>query len=246
MAAQSASSAELVTSLRFASNPRANFFDPLLQFGKVRPRPIDLFAARTAPELVVTDFGKRLEFVDYVGLSCLLQRCVTSKAPRERRDQFRKVKTADNLDCLFVGIVGARVISVLNDSVHEQTPITRQERSILASHHLEQLPVISVLVVSDIKSEETKIAGEGSQMSVSNKSTDANSLQALFRVKRATILDRKDRHFCGVRHCVIKTDYLFVDQNQINLRVRNATRLNDVFYGGLFRERTLDYCVARF
>ena len=246
MAAQSAISAELVTSLRFASNPRANFFDPLLQFGKVRPRPIDLFAARTAPELVVIDFGKRLEFVDYVGLSCLLQRCVTSKAPRERRDQFRKVKTADNLDCLFVGIVGARVISVLNDSVHEQTPITRQERSILASHHLEQLPVISVLVVSDIKSEETKIAGEGSQMSVSNKSTDANSLQALFRVKRATILDRKDRHFCGVRHCVIKTDYLFVDQNQINLRVRNATRLNDVFYGGLFRERTLDYCVARF
>jgi hypothetical protein len=62
---------ELVTSLRFASNPGANFFDSLLQFRKVRPRPVDLFAARTAAELFVIDFGERLEFVDYVGLGCL-------------------------------------------------------------------------------------------------------------------------------------------------------------------------------
>ena len=112
MAAQSASSAELVTSLRFASNSGAKFFDSLLQFRKVRARPVDLFAARTAPELVVVDFGKRLEFVDYVGLGCLFQRCVTSQATRERRDQFRKVKTPDNLDRLFIGILGAGAISV--------------------------------------------------------------------------------------------------------------------------------------
>jgi hypothetical protein len=176
MAAQSASSAELVTSLRFASNPEANFFDSLLQFRKVRARPVDLFAARTAPELGVVDFGKRLEFVDYVGLGCLFQRCVTSHAARERRDQFRKVKTADNLDRLFVGILGARAISVLNDPVHEQTPITRQKRSIFAGHHLEQLPVITVFRVGDIKPEQPKIARESSQMSISNKSCDSNHL----------------------------------------------------------------------
>jgi hypothetical protein len=101
---------------------------------------------------------------------CLFQQCVTSQAPRERRDQFRKVKTADNLDRLFVGVLGPRPISVLNDRVHEQTPITRQERSIFADHHLEQLAVISVLVVRDIKSEKTKIARESSQMPFSNKS----------------------------------------------------------------------------
>ena len=60
-------------------------------------------------------------------------------------------------------------ISVLNDRVHEQTPITRQERSIFAGHNLEQLPVISVLAVGDIKSEKTKIARQSSQMSISNK-----------------------------------------------------------------------------
>src|SRR6266853_58548 len=170
MAAQSASSAELVTSLCFASSPGANFFDSLLQFRKVRPRPVDLFAARAAAELVVIDFGERFEFVDYLSLGCVLQRCVTSQAPRERRDQFRKVKTTDNLNRLFVGVLRPRPISVLNDGVHEETPITRQKRSIFADHHLEQLPVISVLAVGDIKSEQAKIAREASQMSISNKS----------------------------------------------------------------------------
>jgi hypothetical protein len=110
MAAQSASSAELVTSLRFASNPGANFFDSLLQFGKVRPRPIDLFAARTAAEPAVIDFGKRLEFVDYLGLGGLFQRGVATQASRERRNQFQKLKAADNLDRLFLGVLRARVI----------------------------------------------------------------------------------------------------------------------------------------
>ncbi len=136
----------------------------------MRPRPIDLFAVRTAAELVVVDFGERFEFADYVGLGCRFQRGVTSQAPRKRRDQFRKVKTTDNLDRLFVGVLGPRPISVLNDRVHEQTPITRQERSIFADHHLEQLAVISVLTVGDIKSEQTKIAREASQMYISHKS----------------------------------------------------------------------------
>jgi len=137
MAAQSASFAEPVTSLRFSSNQRANFFDSLLQFTKVRPRPIDLFAVRTAAEPVVIDFGERLEFVDYVGLGCLFQRCITSQAACKRRDQFREVKTADNFDGLFIGVLGAGVISVLNDRVHEETPITRQECSIFVDHNCE-------------------------------------------------------------------------------------------------------------
>ena len=176
MAAQSASSAELVTSLRFASNPGANFLDSLLQFRKVRPRPVDLFAARTAPELVIVDFGKRLEFADYVGLGCLFQRCVTSQAARERRDQFRKVKTTDNLDRLFIGILGAGAISVLNDRVHEQTPITCQKRPILVGHDVEQFQVIGALVISDIKPEETHVPSQSSQVSISNKSINANYL----------------------------------------------------------------------
>lgn len=72
MGAESASFAELLTSLRFASNPQANVFDSLLQLGKVRPRPVDLLAARTPAKLVVINFGQRLEFVDYVLFGCFL------------------------------------------------------------------------------------------------------------------------------------------------------------------------------
>ena len=88
MAAQSASSVAHVTSLRFASNPRANLFDPPLQLGKMRPRPVYLPAIGAPSELVVVDFGKRLEFVDYFGLGRFLQGGVTSETPRERRDRF--------------------------------------------------------------------------------------------------------------------------------------------------------------
>ena len=212
----------------------------------MRPRPVDLFAVRTAAELVVIDFRERLEFADYVGFGCRFQRAVTSQAPRERCDQFRKVKTAHNLDRLFVGVLGPRPISVLNDRVHEQTPITRQERSIFADHHLEQLAVVSVLTVGDIKSEQTKISRETSQMSISNKSNNANRLQMFVRSIRARISDWKNLYFCVLGQRVIKTDYLFIDQDQINLRVRNATRLNDVFYGRPFCQPPLGYCVAGF
>ena len=170
MAAQSASSVVWVTSLRCASNAGANLFDPLLQLRKMRPWPVYLFAVGAATELVVVDFGKRLKFLDDVRLGYFFQGGITRQTARERRDQFRKVKTADDLDRLFVRILGTRVISVLNDRVHEETSITRQERSIFARHHVEELPVIGVLVITDVKSEETKIACKSPQMSISNKS----------------------------------------------------------------------------
>ena len=81
-------------------------------------------------------------------------------------------------------------------------------------------------------------------MSISNKAVNTNSLQSFLRVIRSTVLDRENLYFCVVGQRVTKTDRLFIDQDQINLRVRNATRLNDVFYGRLFCERPLDYCVV--
>ena len=63
-------------------------------------------------------------------------------------------------------------------------------------------------------------------------------------MNRATIRDREQLYVSVVVQRVIKTDWLFIDEDQINLRVWNATRLDDVFYGRLFRKPPLDYCVA--
>ena len=38
--------------------------------------------------------------------------------------------------------------------------------------------------------------------------------------------------------------WLFIEQDKINLRMRDATRLNDIFYRRLFGEPPLEYCVA--
>src|SRR5262249_4753986 len=81
-------------------------------------------------------------------------------------------------------------------------------------------------------------------MSISDKPGNVSSLQSFLRAIRVTILDREDLYLCVPGQRVIKTDCLLIDQDQINLRVRNATRLNDVLYGRLFRERPLDNCIA--
>ena len=57
-------------------------------------------------------------------------------------------------------------------------------------------------------------------------------------------MNRENLYFCLVVKRLIKTDWLFIDQDQINLRMRDATRLNDIFYRGLFGEPPLEYCVA--
>jgi hypothetical protein len=116
---------------------REDLLKALLEFREVRPRPVNLTATSATPEFFVIHFGERLQFVDYFGLWRLFQQRVTSQAPCERRDRFRKVKAADNFDRLFIGILGARIISVTDDRVHEETAITRQKRSIFADHYVE-------------------------------------------------------------------------------------------------------------
>ena len=63
---------------------------------------------------------------------------------------------------------------------------------------------------------------------------------------RVAILNRKNLYFCVTGQRVIKTNCLVIHQDQINLRMRNATGFDDVFYGRLFRERPLDNCIAGF
>ena len=58
---------------------------------------------------------------------------------------------------------------------------------------------------------------------------------------RPTILDRKDLYFCVVGQRVIETHCVVIYQDQINLRVRNATRLDNVFYRRFLCEPPFDY-----
>ena len=63
-------------------------------------------------------------------------------------------------------------------------------------------------------------------------------------MKRATILDRKNLYSCVAGQRVIKPDRLPIDQDQINLGMRDTARLDNVFYGRLFGEPPLDYSIS--
>src|SRR6266496_2098980 len=83
---------------------RADLLEAFLEFREVRPRPINLAAAGATPELLVVDFRKRFESLNYFGLRNLAQRRVAEEAPCKWDDGAKKIKTADYFDGLFIGV----------------------------------------------------------------------------------------------------------------------------------------------
>src|SRR5262249_24014018 len=63
---------------------------------------------------------------------------------------------------------------------------------------------------------------------------------------RATISNGENLYFCISGQRVIKTDGLPVHHDYINLRMWNATRFNNIFYGGFFGQSPLDKRITCF
>lgn len=88
--------------VRSTGELRADLLEAFLEFREMRPSPIDLPTTRAAPELLVINFCKRFEVLNYFGLGNLSQRRIAAKASRKWRDGFKKIKTTDYFDGLFV------------------------------------------------------------------------------------------------------------------------------------------------
>jgi len=71
----------------------------------MRSGPVNLVAAGTAPELLIIDFCKRLEFLNHVGFRNLPERRIAAQAARERSDDREKRKAPEHFDCLIDGIL---------------------------------------------------------------------------------------------------------------------------------------------
>jgi len=83
----------------------ANFFEALLQFREVGPGPIDLATSDAKPELLVVDFRKRFESLNYSGLGNLAQRRIATEAPCKWIHGVKEIKTANYFDDLFIGVL---------------------------------------------------------------------------------------------------------------------------------------------
>ena len=126
----------------------------------MRPGPINLSTSGATPKLLVVDFRKRFESLNYFDLGNPSQQRIAAEASCEWSDGPKELKTANDLDGLFFRVLRSRAISMSNDRVHKQATITGQKCAIFANHQIEQLPVIGLLAIGDIKAEEAKVTGE--------------------------------------------------------------------------------------
>jgi hypothetical protein len=55
-----------------------------------------------------------------------------------------------------------------------------------------------------------------------------------FSSKRVEIYDRENLHFCIAHQRVVKAHCLAIHQDRVHLRMRDAARLNYIFYRGSF------------
>jgi len=109
---------ELGQFLRSAANIRTNFFETFLKFREMRSRPVNLAAARAAPELFVVDLSKRLKLLNYISLRNFLERRIAAKAPSKWGNEAKKIEAANYFYGLFVGILGSRAVTGSNDCMH--------------------------------------------------------------------------------------------------------------------------------
>ena len=103
----------------------------------MRTGPVNLTAAAASPEFFVIDLGKRLEFLDYITFGDFFEWRIAAETARKRSDRVEKVKTANDLDCLLIGMLRARTVTMSNDRMHQESPILREQCAIFALHDAE-------------------------------------------------------------------------------------------------------------
>jgi hypothetical protein len=155
---------------------RTYFVEPFLKFREVRSSPVDLATASATPEPLVINLRERLELLNHIGFGDFLQWRIATETPRKRSNRIQKVKATDYLDGLFIGILRTRAIAGFHNRMHEQPPVARQECAIFAFHYAEQLPILRLVIISDIEAEQAQIAREFPKVSIRDKTFNTTGL----------------------------------------------------------------------
>src|SRR5882724_12671140 len=120
------------------------------------------------------------------------------------------MKATDNLDRLVVCVLRARAIAVPDNRMHQQMAIAREQGATFAFHHAQQLSILRLPVVSDIKPEQAQVPCECPEVAVCDKSLNGTDLQSLFRKQEISRLHRVNVDICIFRDRIREIDWLFV------------------------------------
>ena len=156
----------------------------------MRAGPVNLATTAAAPELLIIDPGQRLELIDDLGFLCRFQQCVAKKAAGKWRQTWAKIKSAQNLDRLFQRILRAHIIAVTHRGMHQKAAVAGEESAPLIVSRFDQLPIFGGGIAADVDPEQSQVADQFSQMTVSDKLLDIAHLQSIFREKSGTSFAR--------------------------------------------------------
>src|SRR5437773_855936 len=132
-------------------------------------------------KILVVNFRKRLELLDYVHFVCVSEQTVALQAAGVWRDHFREVKPSDHFENLLRRVLRSRAIAVPDDFVHEQAAISRKQGAIVRAARGEGR-IGGGGRVNDIEAEEAKVTRQFSEMAVRDESRNAPFLQSLARL----------------------------------------------------------------
>src|SRR2546421_544813 len=137
----------------------------------MRTGPVNFAAARTTSEILVVNFRKRLQLLDYIHFVCVSEQTVALQAAGVWRDHFCEAKPSDHFENLFRRVLRSRAIAVPDDFVHEQAAISRKQGAVVRAVRGEGR-IGGRGRVNDIEAEEAKVTRQFSEMAVRDKFRD--------------------------------------------------------------------------
>jgi hypothetical protein len=148
---------------------------------------------------------------------------IASEAARER-SQRERTESGKHLHELPVRHRFADEVSVHDDPTLEEAPIPRQQDSLLAAGDLGELVIPGVTAVYRIEPGEAQVARELAEVDVEHEADRIGKLSTHPRDSRDVdgLESRKDRDAIGVLHAVLEGDRFPVDQDQVDLGMRDT------------------------
>lgn len=169
----------------------------------------------------------RRQPVEHVRALDRMQRRVAVEAARKRLQAGGQIEPGQYLGQLGVRLLRVDVAAVRQVAAHQQAAVATEGDAPFGDGGADELPVPDTVFVSRIKAGQAEQAGERPQMGIGEEARHAQRRRPQAKQRRHVkgLEHRIDRDAVAVVQTVREIDRRAVDQNQLDLGVRYAERL---------------------
>jgi len=209
---------------------RQQVFDQAAHALPVRPFPEDTAAFGAGAEPLVLRRHARRQFRQRLGPGDRLQCRIAAQAARERACAARKIEAGEDLAQLRPAAQCAHEAAVRDATALEQVTVARQHDAALRDCDQLDLSVVEAVVIKGVVTHHAQQVRQPAEVSVGDESAVAQRPRAQAQQRRHVegLEHRVDRHPVVVGEQAVEAYRLAVDQDQLDLGVRHAERLDHV------------------